>query len=67
MGLAAAIIGSLSAICVALGIVSILDVDIGLGAQFTWSFWFTGAMILLLGSIALLVGRGEGGGGGGYD
>jgi hypothetical protein len=66
MGLAAAIIGSLSAICVALGIVDVLNVDIGLGYEFTWQFWFTGAVILLLASIAFSVGR-RGGGGDEYD
>jgi hypothetical protein len=61
MGLAAAIIGAIGGLCAVLGIVTIADVIPPMGEQYTWTFWFMLSAILLLGAIALAVGRGEGG------
>jgi hypothetical protein len=62
MGLFAAIIGGVAAVCAALGIVTILEVTKTpiLNDHLTWGFWFSLATILLLGSIALLLGRSPG-------
>jgi hypothetical protein len=68
MGIAAAFIGGIGGLCGIMGFVTALDVvDFGLGEQFTTMFWFALAGVLLLGSIALAMGRGPGGGGDGYD
>ena len=61
MGIAAAIIGCVGGLTTILGILTILDVDMGIGAEFTWTFWLVLSAVLLLGSIALSVGRGQGG------
>ena len=58
MGITAAIIGGIGGLCAVLGIVTILEVPLYLGDQFTWMFWFVLSAILLLASIALSVGRG---------
>jgi hypothetical protein len=63
MGLMAAIIGSIGGLCAVFGILEAADVipnDIGL-ATVDWNFWFMLAGVLLLGSIALSVGKGPGG------
>jgi hypothetical protein len=62
MGLFAAIVGSLGGLCGAMGVVTAFDVGLDIGDQFTVTFWFSLAVILLLGSIAMLLGRGSGGG-----
>ena len=61
MGLMAAIVGSIGGLCGALGVVTAFDVLPDIGEQFTVTFWFSLAVILLLGSIAMLLGRGSGG------
>jgi hypothetical protein len=66
MGIVAALIGGIGGLCGILGIVTALDIELGLGDQLTVMFWFALAGVLLLASIALSVGRGPGGGGG-YD
>ena len=63
MGIMAAIIGTIGALCAVVGIFDAADMipaDIGL-ASLHWQFWFSLAGILLLGTIALLQGRGPSG------
>jgi len=58
MGAMVAIIGAVGGLCAVLGIVIATEaVDIPLGEQFTWTFWFMLSAILLLAAIALAVGR----------
>jgi hypothetical protein len=59
MGIASAIIGGVGGLCAAMGVVTITGVITPppLGEQYTWTFWFALAAILLLGSIALVIGR----------
>jgi hypothetical protein len=68
MGIAAAFIGGIGGLCAVLAIMTAVGgVELGLGEQFTVMFWFALAGVLLLGSIALAMGRGPGGGDDGYD
>jgi hypothetical protein len=62
MGLFAAIVGGIGAICTALGIVNILEVTDTpiLSDKLTWGFWFALAVILFLAAITLLLGRSPG-------
>ena len=63
MGTIAAIAGAIGGLCAVLGIITAAEVaNLQLGDQFTWMFWFVLSAILILASIAFLVGRG-----GGYD
>jgi hypothetical protein len=62
MGIMAAIVGAVGGLCAAMGIVTAAEVIEPMGAQYTWMFWFVLSAVLLLGAIALAVGRG-----GGYD
>ena len=64
MGALALILGLLGGLCAILGVVTITDLLPPFGAAFTWEFWSTLAIILLLASIASALGRS---GGGGYD
>jgi hypothetical protein len=59
MGLFAAILGSLSIITTALGVLSILQIPAEpiLSAKLTWTFWFACSALLLLASGVLLLGR----------
>ncbi len=63
MGIMAAILAGVGAVCAALGIVAALDVveDPIIHENFTWPFWFGLAVILFLGAITSLMGRGPGG------
>ncbi len=63
MGILAAILGGVGAICAALGIVVALDVvsEPIISENFTWPFWFGLAAILFLAAITSLVGRQPGG------
>ena len=61
MGLIAAIVGSLGGLCGVVGVVTAFDLLTDIGEQFTVTFWFSLAVILLLASIAMLLGRGPGG------
>jgi len=63
MGILAAILGGVGAVCAALGIVVALDVveEPIIHENFTWGFWFGLAMVLLLGAIACLAGNNPGG------
>ena len=60
MGLTAAIIGGIGGLCAVLGIVTALEAIPPITDQLTWMFWFVLSAILLLASIALALGRGEG-------
>jgi hypothetical protein len=59
MGITAAIVGLVSIITTVLGILNILEVTSTpiLSDKLTWTFWFACSALLLLGSIALLLGR----------
>jgi hypothetical protein len=57
MGAMAAIVGGIGGLCAVLGILTITEAVPAMGDQFTWTFWFMLATILLLGAIALAVGR----------
>ncbi len=66
MGIFAAILGIIGALCGVMGILDAADVlpsDMGL-TTVSWSFWLMLAGVLLLGTIALLLGRTPGQGGG---
>ncbi|HUT68938.1 MAG TPA: hypothetical protein VMW86_10390 [Dehalococcoidales bacterium] len=60
MGTIAAILGGIGGLCAVLGIVTALEVMPDIGEQFTWMFWFVLSAILLLATIALTTGRGQG-------
>ena len=60
MGIAAAIIGAVGGLSAILGILTILNVELNIGDQFTWTFWLVLSAVLFLASIALSVGRGPG-------
>ena len=60
MGIIASILGGIGGLCAVIGIVTALEVMPDIGDQFTWMFWFVLSAILLLGSIAIAVGRGGG-------
>lgn len=61
MGIAAAIIGVLGGLSAVMGILTILEIDLGLGNEFTWMFWMVLAGVLLLGSIVLSLNKGPSG------
>ena len=58
MGIIAAIIGGIGGLCAVMGIVTAVEVIPLITPQLTWMFWFVLSAILLLGSIALALGRG---------
>ena len=58
MGIIAAIIGGIGGLCAVMGIVTAVEVIPLITPQLTWMFWFVLSAILLLGSIALSLGRG---------
>ena len=60
MGIIAAILGAIGGLCAVVGIVTAAEVLVPMGDQFTWAFWFSLASVLLLGAIAIAVGRGGG-------
>jgi hypothetical protein len=59
MGITAAIVGALSVITTVLGVLNILEISSTpiLSDKLTWTFWFACSALLLLGSIALMLGR----------
>ena len=59
MGMLAWIMGTIGALCMVMGIGTVLEVVPPLGAEFTWTFWFMLSSILILLSIAFAVGRGR--------
>jgi hypothetical protein len=56
----AAILGGIGGLSAVLGILTAVEVPLNIGEQFTWMFWFVLAGVLLLSSIALSTGRGQG-------
>ena len=59
MGIAAAVAGIVGGLCAILGILNAADIftrDLGM-LTIGWQFWLTLAAVLLLGSIAMLLGR----------
>ncbi len=60
MGVIAAIIGVIGGLAAVMGICTAAGIAPLIAPQFTWTFWFALATILLLGSIALTLGRGGG-------
>ena len=62
MGILAAILGGIGALCAVFGIILAVDViTIDLNANLSWDFWFFLAAILFLGSITVSVGSRGGG------
>jgi hypothetical protein len=57
MGAFAAILAGIGGLCAVMGIVTALEVVEPITEQLTWMFWFVISAILLLGSIAMLLGR----------
>ncbi len=60
MGLLALIFGIIGGLGAVVGIVTAVKVIPPLGPELTWTFWLAVSAIMLLISIALAVGRGEG-------
>jgi hypothetical protein len=54
----AAIIGGIGGLCAVMGIITAVEVIPLITSQLTWMFWFVLSAILLLGSIAIALGRG---------
>jgi hypothetical protein len=61
MGIAAAIIGVLGGLSAVMGILTILEIELGIGSEFTWMFWLVLSGVLLLGSILLSLNKGPAG------
>ncbi len=59
MGMAALISGAIGGLCAVMGIITATEV-VPEYAGLTWMFWMVLSGILLLASIAFIVGRGEG-------
>ncbi|MFQ5996230.1 MAG: hypothetical protein ACE5KP_01210 [Dehalococcoidales bacterium] len=57
MGITAAIVGAVGGLCAIMGIVTAAEVIPLIMPQFTWTFWFLLAAILLLVSIVFALGR----------
>ena len=58
MGIMTAITGAIGGLCAVMGIITAVEVIPLITPQFTWMFWFVLSAILLLGSIAIALGRG---------
>ncbi len=58
MGLMTVITGVIGGLCAVMGIITAVEVIPLITPQLTWMFWFVLSAILLLGSIALALGRG---------
>ena len=58
MSIIAAIAGAIGGLCAVMGIITAAGVIPLITPQFTWMFWFVLSAILLLGSIAIALGRG---------
>lgn len=58
MGAIAAIVGAIGGLCAVIGIITAAGVIPLINDEFTWMFWFVLSALLLLGSIALGLGRG---------
>ena len=60
MGLLALIFGFIGGLCAVVGITTAVKIVPQFGTELTWMFWLVVSVIMLLISIALAVGRGEG-------
>ena len=60
MGLLALIFGFIGGLCAVVGITTAVGIIPQFGTELTWMFWLVVSAIMLLISIALAVGRGEG-------
>ncbi len=58
MSIMAAIAGAIGGLCAVMGIITAVEVIPLITPQLTWMFWFVLSAILLLGSIAIALGRG---------
>ena len=58
MGIMTVITGAIGGFCAVMGIITAVEVIPLITPQLTWMFWFVLSAILLLGSIALALGRG---------
>ncbi len=58
MGIMTVITGAIGGLCAVMGIITAVEVIPLITPQLTWMFWFVLSAILLLGSIALALGRG---------
>ncbi len=59
MGILAGIFGTLGGLCAVMGIITATGKIPSLGTEFTAMFWLTLGAVLLLGSIACAVSRGD--------
>ena len=60
MGAMAAIVGVIGGFCAVIGIITAAEIVPLVSVQFTWMFWLVLSGILLLASIAFIVGRDSG-------
>jgi len=58
VGIMTVITGAIGGLCAVMGIITAVEVIPLITPQLTWMFWFVLSAILLLGSIALALGRG---------
>ena len=59
MGAIAAIVGAIGGLCAVMGVITAAEIIPLIGAQFTWMFWLVLSAVLLLASIAFVLGRGS--------
>ena len=59
MGAIAAIVGAIGGLCAVMGVITAAEIIPLIGAQFTWTFWLVLSAVLLLASIAFVLGRGS--------
>jgi len=59
MGILAWAFGILGGLSAVMGIITAAEVISQVGAEFTWLFWFSLSVILLLASIAFAISRAE--------
>jgi len=57
MGIAAGIFGGIGGLCAVMGIVTAAGIIPPVMPEFTWMFWFVLSAVLLLASIAFVLGR----------
>ena len=55
MGFLAFLFGIIGGLCAVMGIITAAEVIPLIGTEFTWQFWFSLAVILVLGTISCLV------------
>jgi hypothetical protein len=55
MGIFALILGILGGLCAVMGILTTIEFAPAIGAEYTWTWWFSLSMILFLATIACLL------------